>query len=86
MVEGGDGLNLSIELQQFVMETNLDDMASSAVVQAMGQSPEDVGMCNNSQRHALNIKQRCATYIILISFYGLPASLEAIYFKQPVPE
>ena len=60
MAEGGDGLNLSIELQQLVMDTNLDDMASSAVVQAVCPSPEDVGMCNNSQPHALNIKQGCA--------------------------
>ena len=60
MAEGGNELNLSIEWEQLVVETNLDDMASSAVVQAVHHSPEDVGMCNNSQPHALNIKQGCA--------------------------
>ena len=45
MAEGGNDFNLSTEWQL----VTLDDMASSAVVQTVYHSPEDVGMCNNSQ-------------------------------------
>lgn len=46
MAKGKDDLNFSTEWQQLQMETNLDDMASSAVVQAVHQGLEDIGMCN----------------------------------------